>query len=248
MMTTIQSLAETIHKADKIAVMTGAGISTASGIPDFRSKGGIYDNKELQVERILSESYYYAQPKSFWTYFKQIFHFNAMGGYEPNLGHIWLKELEDAGKQVTVITQNVDGLHRKAGSSAVLEVHGTLTSAFCPKCRREYDYPYLLREEVPRCEKDGFILKSDVVLFEGRVKHMEEAYAAACSSDLFLVLGSSLTVYPLKELPRYASGESGIATAIVNRDATDMDHLFQYVIHDDIVAVFEEMKLLSAHF
>lgn len=243
-MGSVEQLAKAISEAKRIAVLTGAGISTASGIPDFRSKGGLYDNTELPVERILSESYYYSQPKQFWTYFKQIFHFNAMGGYKPNLGHLWLKELEDAAKEITVITQNVDGLHRRAGSSNVFEVHGTLTNAFCPKCRREYDYNDLLREEVPRCEADGFILKSDVVLFEGRVKHMEEAYEAACAADLFLVLGSSLTVYPLKELPNYVSRQRGIRTAIINRDATDMDSLFDYVIHDDIVAVFEQMKQL----
>jgi len=245
-MTKVMQLAEAINKAKTIAVLTGAGISTASGIPDFRSKGGLYDNSELQVERILSESYYHSNPKQFWAYFKQIFHFNAMGGYEPNLGHTWLKELEDSGKQVTIITQNVDGLHRRAGSSHVLEVHGTLDLAYCPKCQREYEYDELLRDEIPRCEKDHFILKSDVVLFEGRVKHMEEALEAACSADVFLVLGSSLTVYPLKELPYYVNRTSGITKAIINRDPTDMDDLFDYVIQDDITSVFTTVKSILA--
>ncbi|MFD0589122.1 NAD-dependent protein deacylase [Paenibacillus sp. GCM10027627] len=232
-------LARKLQEAQSITVFTGAGISTASGIPDFRSRGGLYD-LELPVERIVAESFFYQKPKLFWTHFKSIFHFQNIGNYKPNDGHIFLRELEQAGKQVTIVTQNVDGLHRRAGSGHVLEVHGTLQTAHCPKCRRTYEFEHLIKEEIPRCEQDDFILKPDVVLFEGSVKHLEEAFAAAAHADLFLALGTSLNVYPVKELPRYAKG--GLGKAIINREPTDMDGLFDAVIHDDIVDVFSRIR------
>ena len=240
-MNTIEQLANAFDQATRITVLTGAGISTASGIPDFRSRGGLYDGR-LSVEAILSETYFHQNPKTFWTYFKDIFGIHALGGYEPNGGHLFLRELELEGKDVTIVTQNVDGLHRKAGSSRVLEAHGTIHTAHCPKCGAPYGLEHLLSEDVPRCSKDGFILKPDVVLFEGRVKHIEEAVAASEESELFLALGSSLKVYPVKELPRYAKHARSAALAIVNREPTEMDGLFDIVIHDDIVEVFDQIR------
>lgn len=241
MMNAFEQLAKAFDKASHITVLTGAGISTASGIPDFRSRGGLYDGR-LSVEAILSETYFHQKPKMFWTYFKEIFGFHALGQYEPNGGHLFLRELELEGKEVTIVTQNVDGLHRKAGSSRVLEAHGTIHTAYCPKCGAAYGLEHLLSEEVPRCGKDGFILKPDVVLFEGRVKHIEEAVAASEDAELFLVLGSSLKVYPVKELPRYARRSEGATLAIVNLEPTDMDGLFDIVIHGDIVNTFNQLR------
>lgn len=242
-MNDMKQLASAFDKANRIAVLTGAGISTASGIPDFRSRGGLYDGR-LSVEAILSESYFHQKPKAFWTYFKDIFGFHSLDQYEPNSGHRFLRELELEGKEVTVITQNVDGLHRKSGSKHVLEAHGTVDSAHCPKCGSAYGHEHLLGEEVPRCRKDGFILKPDVVLFEGRVKHIEEAFAASEEAELFLVLGSSLKVYPVNELPRYARRSRSATLAIVNREPTDMDSLFDIVIHGDIVDTFDQIRAL----
>ncbi|RJE85164.1 NAD-dependent protein deacylase [Paenibacillus sp. 1011MAR3C5] len=232
-----EQLTEALYQAKSIAVLTGAGISTASGIPDFRSRGGLYDQK-LDVETILSETYYHRHPKTFWTYFKTIFHFQAIQQYEPNLGHLFLHELEQAGKEVTIITQNVDGLHSKAGSSRILDVHGSIHTAYCPKCRTAYGLEHLISEDVPRCAKDGFILKPDVVLFEGMVKHLEEAFDAAAKADLFLAIGTSLKVYPVKELPRYSKGRR----ALLNREATEMDGLFDIVVHGDIVETFRTVQ------
>ena len=114
-----ETLARMLNEGRRIAVLTGAGISTDSGLPDFRSKGGIFDN-ELRVEDILSESYFHAQPKRFWEHFKSIFRFEELHQCKPNAGHLLLKELEEKGKEVVVITQNIDGLHGKAGSRRVL--------------------------------------------------------------------------------------------------------------------------------
>jgi len=236
-MNPIEQMAEALKQAKRIAVLSGAGISTASGIPDFRSRGGVYD-QELDVETIFSESYYHRHPKTFWTHFKTIFHFHAIRQYEPNLGHLFLRELEQAGKQVAIITQNVDGLHSKAGSSRILDVHGSIHTAHCPKCRTAYGLEHLISEEVPRCGKDGFILKPDVVLFEGMVKHLEEAFEEAAEADLFLAIGTSLKVYPVKELPRYSKGRR----ILLNREATEMDGLFDIVVHGDIVETFQAIQ------
>lgn len=193
----LAKLAEAISSAKHIVVLSGAGISTASGIPDFRSENGIYTKVE-RVEYLLSETYYHQQPKEFWISFKDIFQLQHMDSYEPNAAHALLAELEKLGKQVTIVTQNVDGLHRKAGSTHILEVHGTIASSHCPKCKTSYPLAHVLQQDVPRCTNDNFILKPDVVLFEGRVQHLEEAYEAAQHCDLFLTLGSSLEVYPIK--------------------------------------------------
>ena len=240
-MTMLDQLVEQIRQANYITVLSGAGISTASGIPDFRSPNGIY-SKVNNVEYLLSEGYYATHPKDFWTNFKDIFLMERMQQYEPNPAHTMLAELEALGKKVTIITQNVDGLHRKAGSQHILEAHGSIDHAHCPKCKRSYKLPYVMAEKIPRCEHDNFILKPDVVLFGGMVRHLPEAYEASEQCDLFLTLGSSLQVYPVKELPFYANRASQPKLAIINYEATDLDYLFDIVIHDDLVASFNYIK------
>jgi len=241
----IEQLAAAIASASSITVLSGAGISTASGIPDFRSDNGIY-TKHDNVEYLLSEGYYNREPKQFWISFKHIFQLQEMHKYQPNAAHYFLAKLEQQGKKVTIVTQNVDGLHRKAGSSHILEAHGSIDHAHCPKCKRVYPLSYVLEKPVPRCEDDEFILKPDVVLFGGRVRHLDEAYEAAAHCDLFLTLGSSLEVYPVKELPHYAAQSKQTTTAIINLQPTALDRHFDFVLHQELVAVFTELeKLLS---
>lgn len=235
----INKLKQALDEATSICVLSGAGMSTASGIPDFRSKDGIY-TKFNNVEYLLSESYYYRSPKQFWESFKAIFYMNNIHSYEPNIGHKWLAELEKDNKKVTIVTQNIDGLHRKAGSTHIYEVHGTISSAHCPKCKKTYPLTHLLQEDVPRCTVDHMILKPDVVLFEGQVHHLKEAFLAAEQCDLFITLGSSLQVYPIKQLPLLAK-QAGVKTAIINMEPTEMDHLFDFVIHDDITKVAQSL-------
>lgn len=240
-MSMLEQLVEQIKQAKRITVLSGAGISTASGIPDFRSPNGIY-SKVNNVEYLLSETFYTKQPKDFWVSFKDIFLMDRMQQYEPNIAHIVLAELEASGKEVTIITQNVDGLHRKAGSNHILEAHGSIDSAHCPKCKRSYDLNYVMFHHIPRCEHDNFILKPDVVLFGGMVRHLEEAFTASEQCDLFLTLGSSLQVYPVKELPFYANRSAQARSAIINYEATELDYLFDIVIHDDLVSSFKYIK------
>lgn len=235
----IHKLKQAINEATSICILSGAGMSTASGIPDFRSKEGIY-TKFKNVEYLLSESYFYRSPKQFWESFKAIFYMNNIHTYEPNIGHKWLAQLEKSNKQLTIVTQNIDGLHRKAGSTHIYEVHGTISSAHCPKCKKAYQLNHLLEHDVPRCIDDNMILKPDVVLFEGQVNHLNEAFLAAEQCELFITLGSSLQVYPIKQLPLLAK-RANVKSAIINLEPTEMDGLFDIVIHDDITKVAQAM-------
>lgn len=238
----LEPMVQWIQSSRNITVLSGAGISTASGLPDFRSRGGIYDN-HLNMEAILSESYFYSKPKQFWVYFKEIFQFEQLEQYKPNLGHHFMRRLEEEiGKNVTVVTQNIDGLHQQAGSSQVLEVHGTLNYASCPRCRRQYDRKHLLQETIPRCAEDGFILKPEVVLFGGGVKHMEASFEAAYGADLFIAIGTSLLVSPVNGLPAYAARNHNSRKVLINREPTSMDSLFDLVIHADIVDTVEQLQ------
>lgn len=227
-----RTLADMINNSRKVVFLTGAGISTESGIPDFRSSGGIYANGN--VEQYISRYFYNKSPKEFWKHFKEIFQLKMLGNYEPNNGHLFIKELEDSGKEITVLTQNIDGLHQKAGSKHVLELHGTLRTAHCPKCSRVYNLEYTLREDVPRCEQDGFILDTDVVLFGDAIKHFEEAIDAVETCDLMIVMGSSLNVTPVNSFPEYAQESWTTQLAIINMEETIKDRYFDVVIHDKI--------------
>lgn len=236
----IQKLAEYIKKAKKIAVLTGAGISTESGIPDFRSQSGVW-TKGINREKIISRPYFDANPVHFWEAFKEIFQIKLMGDYKPNYGHVFLTELEQMGKHVTIVTQNVDGLHEDAASSNVIEVHGTIKKAICLKCQAEYEIDHIIANEVPYCSC-GSVLKPKVVLFGDFVTEYDRAIAAVCESDFFMVLGSSLKVYPIANLPAYLSNDPKITKAIINREPTDKDAYFQVVIHDSIGDTLKRVK------
>jgi NAD-dependent deacetylase len=203
-MDAIKQLAERITQAETITVLTGAGMSTESGIPDFRSQNGIYEQEE-QVEYFLSEYYFAKHPVDFWHRFKRIFSLKLMGTFSPNSGHIFLRELEEMGKRVTILTQNIDGLHTKAGSTNVIDLHGTLQTATCPACGEQYDLAFINSQEVPTCQKNACReqLKPDVVLFGGIVPRIDEAFAIAAESDVLLAMGTSLEVTPVNRIPIY---------------------------------------------
>ncbi|MFE5321534.1 NAD-dependent protein deacylase [Paenibacillus sp. NPDC056579] len=241
----LDELAQVLQSRNKITVLTGAGISTASGIPDFRSQGGIYkSNSNLMVEDILSETFYISNPELFWKYFKDIFRLNTLQNIKPNPGHLFFKELEEMGKEVTIITQNVDGLHTEAGSKNILEVHGNVRKARCPNCKMEFGLEYLQHKNIPQCSNDGTVLKPDIVLYEGRVKHVEDAYKATCEAEVFLAVGTSLQVYPIKELPRYIQKAHNIYKVLINLEPTPMDSLFNLIVHDDINTTFQKINRL----
>ncbi|PLS18877.1 NAD-dependent protein deacylase [Bacillus sp. M6-12] len=244
----IEQLSKWIQESNNLVVFSGAGMSTSSGIPDFRSTNGLW-KAETNREYYISKGYYQSNPKDFWQKFKEIFQLKLMGDYQPNEGHYFLKELEDMGKNVTILTQNVDGLHTDAGSSHVIELHGTIKTATCPKCKTQYGLDYINNHDIPRCNKPnkknntcGFILKPDVVLFGDAVRGYKEAEEAINACSLFVVLGSSLEVYPVNNLPQYARYDENTKLTIINREATKKDRLFDLVLHEDIVATLSKVK------
>lgn len=188
-----------LEKAKKITVLTGAGASTESGIPDFRSANGLY--ADANVEMYLSRGYYNRSPKEFWKHYKEIFQINTFHQYKPNRGHRFLAELEEQGKDITILTQNIDGLHQLGGSKHVIDLHGTLQTAHCPKCKAGYDLQYMIDHEVPRCEKCNFILNPDVVLYGDTLPQYQNAVKRLYETDVLIVMGTSLKVQPCRFIP-----------------------------------------------
>ena len=235
-----ETAAKMITDASSVAVLTGAGVSTASGIPDFRSTTGLWTADEAR-EYYISNHYFHKDPVDFWQKYKDIFRVKLLKDYGPNHVHRYLRYLEVHGKQITVITQNVDGLHTLAGNERVIEYHGTLNSATCPNCGRSYDLPFLLETDTPICEKCGHVLKPDVVLFGDPITEHDSAEKAIQQSELVLVLGTSLLVSPFNLLPEYANS-LGKPSILINREPTVMDELFDVVIHDDLSKAIQQLQ------
>lgn len=232
----INKLKEALNEARKIVFFSGAGISTASGIPDFRSAKGIFTNN-LQAEEIVSHSYFMSHPKEFYDFYR-----NKMVFKEalPNLGHEYIAKLETE-KDVTVITQNIDGLHKIAGSHNVVELHGTIFSNTCMKCHKKYGLDAILRdEEIPFCTCGG-IIKPDVVLYEEALNEedIEKAIRAIEEADTLVILGTSLSVYPASGFIRFFKGRNLI---LINKSETSADNYADIVIHDDINKVFQALN------
>lgn len=199
---------ERVDAAQNIVFFGGAGVSTESGIPDFRSVDGLYNQKyDLPPETILSASFFYAHTEKFYKfYFDKMIARNA----KPNRAHIKLAEWERQGKLAAVITQNIDGLHHAAGSKAVYELHGTTLTNHCLNCGKAFDLEYLLKTapDVPHCDKCGGVVKPDVVLYEESLPPaaVEGAIDAITRADMLIVGGTSLTVYPAAGLIHYYRG------------------------------------------
>jgi len=239
----IFELQKLIDDAKHIVVITGAGISTASGIPDIRSANGAANNKDLikkykyGYETIVSHTFFMKRPEEFYTYYKEQMIFKDA---KPNIAHKYLAKLEQR-KDVTIITQNIDGLHTVAGSKNVIEFHGSTQRNTCMDCGEKYSLDYVLSHKgVPHCEKCGGIIKPDVVLFEESIDYqaIHESVAATQRADLLIVIGSSLVVYPAAGIPNYFNGNNIV---IINRDPTPLDGYAKIVIHDDIKEVFNKL-------
>ncbi|MFJ6205250.1 NAD-dependent protein deacylase [Bacillus pumilus] len=234
------ALSEKLTQASHIMVLSGAGMSTESGIPDFRSTGGLWTEDTARMEA-MSRSYFLSHPQQFWPKFKELFQMKMSGEYEPNSGHTFLASLEKQGKHVDIFTQNIDGLHKKAGSQHVYELHGSIQTATCPSCQATYELPYLLQEEVPVCLKVssdgrtcGRVLKTDVVLFGDRVKHFDQVEKSLQRADLLLVMGTSLEVAPARYIPEDAAQNPSIFKVMMNLSETEYDPLFDLVFHERI--------------
>ena len=233
-----------IKEAKHIVVISGAGISTPSGIPDIRSENGAANNVDLikkykyGYETIVSHTFFMNKTEEFYRYYKeQMIYKNA----RPNIAHKFFANLEGS-HRVTIITQNIDGLHIQAGSKDVVEFHGSVLRNTCLKCGKHFDLEYVMSHKgVPHCDACGGIIKPDVVLFEEGID--EEAISrslnALNNADLLIVVGSSLNVYPAAGLVPYYRGNRSI---LINRDVTPLDHYFKLVIHDDIIKVIEELE------
>lgn len=210
-----------IRGARRIAVLTGAGMSTAAGVPDFRGPQGMYVTRRYDPETVFDIRYFDRDPLPFYQFSRDFL--SVLDGIEPTFTHRFLAGLESAGADVVVMTQNIDGLHRKAGSRRVLPLHGDYGSAHCRGCGFAYSGAELLdfmgRAEVPLCARCGGVVKPDVVFFGEQVRHIVEADRAVAESDLLLVLGSSLTVYPAAALPYSAGGE----VVVVNRGTVGVE-------------------------
>ena len=237
----IEELNRMIEESNNIVFFGGAGVSTASGIPDFRGKDGLYkrENKyDYPPEYLLSSRCFYEYPKLFYEYYKE--NMNCLK-YEPNIVHKVLKKLEDEGKLKAVITQNIDGLHSKAGSKTVYEIHGTVNVNHCIKCNKEYDGEYIFKDnDIPKCSCGG-IIKPDVVLYGEMLPDddFSNSIKAIYNADMLIVAGTSLTVYPASSLVNYFNGRYLV---IINNDKTNYDEKADLVINDDLVKVFKKIK------
>ncbi len=235
----IDELINLINHSNNIVVFTGAGVSTSSGIKDFRSKDGLYNMKyKYPVELILSHTFFINDTEEFYRFYKD--KFNCV--YKrPNICHKYLKKLEDLGKLKGIITQNIDGLHTKAGNKNVIEFHGTIYKNHCTKCNKFYDAKYVFEsKKIPLCECGG-IIKPDVVLYEEppNTSDIDESIKYIQKSDVLIVIGSSLSVYPVSGLINYYRGNKLV---IINRDKTTYDFLANLVINDELDHVFNELN------
>ena len=229
----IKALAKDIQAAKIVAAFTGAGISAESGIPTYRGEGGLWT--KYDSSKYASISYFLQDPSYYWNFFKDV-RYPILKKVKPNKAHVALYELENIGKLKTVITQNIDGLHQEAGSSSVIELHGTTRTIICMDCSEKYtigDAFIKLEEHIPPlCSKCQGILRPDVVFFGEMLdpEVLENAYAAA-SCDLMLAVGSSLVVYPAADIPMRAK-RAGAKLAIINIGGTPLDPVADHVISE----------------
>ena len=234
----IQTLKHWVAESSRIVFFGGAGVSTESGIPDFRSVDGLYNQKfEYPPEKIISRSFYDADPEYFFRFYKD----KMMPlGYEPNITHRVLAQWEQEGKLSAIVTQNIDGLHQKAGSENVLELHGCVLRNFCTQCRKFHDAEFVQNSDgIPRCSCGG-IVKPDVVLYEEGLDEetIERSICAIMDADLLIVGGTSLTVYPAAGLINYYRGNRLV---LINRDETPYDHRADLVFHQSLGSIFSEL-------
>ena len=234
------TLQEMIDESQKIVFFGGAGVSTESGIPDFRSVDGLYHQKyDYPPETILSHSFFTEKPEEFYRYYRDKL---LPDGVLPNKAHQALARLEEAGKLLAVVTQNIDGLHQAAGSKRVYELHGSVHRNYCQVCGKFYDAAYIkTHAPLPLCECGGLI-KPDVVLYEEGLDDdtVDGAVCAIASADMLIIAGTSLAVYPAAGLVRYFRGKHLV---LINRDATPMDRQAELVLHEKVGEVLGSLRI-----
>jgi NAD-dependent deacetylase len=237
----IDGLKRIIETSNNIVFFGGAGVSTESGISDFRSENGIKKTVELygdSPEIILSHEYFFTKTEEFYKYYKEnIIHKSA----KPNYAHLTISELENKEKIKAVITQNIDGLHQKAGSENVLELHGTITKNYCENCKAEYNLDYIINSKnIPLCEKCGEIVKPDVVLYQEPLNNdiMNKSIEYISNAETLIIGGTSLVVYPAAGLIQHFNGKNLI---LINKSKTPYDNYANLVINESIGEVFKKI-------
>ena len=246
MINSVTILQQLINKSKKIAFFGGAGVSTESGIPDFRSIDGLYQQKwKYPPEQIISHSFFEYDPVEFYRFYRE--KLVPSKEIQPNAAHYKLTELEEKGKLIGVVTQNIDGLHQKAGSKKVFELHGSTLRNYCTKCGAFYDEQFILQSEnapdkLPHCTKCGGLVKPDVVLYEEGLDDaiVNGAIDAISNADTLIIGGTSLVVYPAAGLINYFKGENLV---LINKSQTSCDHKATLVIHQPIGQVLGQIKV-----
>ena len=234
----LEILKQWIAESQRIVFFGGAGVSTESGIPDFRSVDGLYNQKfEYPPETIISHSFFLRKPEYFFRFYREKM---LPLGYEPNITHKTLAKWEAEGKLSAVVTQNIDGLHQKAGSGRVYELHGSVLRNYCMRCGKFYPAEFVKDcDGVPKCSCGGTV-KPDVVLYEESLngRTLENSIEAIENADLLMVAGTSLTVYPAAGLINYYRGNRLV---LINRDATPFDPDADLVLHESLGTVFSQL-------
>ena len=240
-MDAIEQFLQWVKESDNIVFFGGAGVSTESGIPDFRSVDGLYNQQyDYPPETILSHSFYRSKPEEFYRFYRnKMLCLDA----EPNITHIKLAELEKAGKCKGIVTQNIDGLHQKAGSKNVMELHGSVLRNYCEHCNAFMSAEDILHSEgVPRCKECGGPVKPDVVLYEEGLnqKTLQDAVYYISHADMLIVGGTSLAVYPAAGLIDYYNGDRLV---LINKSATPMDQRADLLIQEGLGSVFSQIEV-----
>lgn len=237
-------LKKLIDASKKIVFFGGAGVSTESGIPDFRSEKGLYnavENYGRSPEELISYSFFIREPETFYEYYRDNLIYQDV---KPNKAHLALADLENQGKLSAIVTQNIDGLHQLAGSKNVFELHGSVLKNYCMDCGAKYDLDYIMNRDqpVPLCSKCGGTVRPDVVLYEEALddKVMREAVKAISEADTLIVGGTSLVVYPAAGLINYFRGDNLI---LINKSSTQYDSMAKLVINDSIGKVLGQVVL-----
>jgi len=237
-MSKLETLKQWIAESNRMVFFGGAGVSTESGIPDFRSVDGLYRQKfEYPPEAIISHSFYERRPEYFFRFYREKM---LPLGFEPNITHRTLAQWEADGKLAAVVTQNIDGLHQKAGSKTVYELHGSVLRNYCTRCGKFHNAEFVRDcSGIPKCSCGGTV-KPDVVLYEEQLDGdtLEKSIAAIQNADLLMVAGTSLTVYPAAGLVRYYPGSRLV---LINRDETPYDSHADLVFHESLGKIFEQL-------
>lgn len=239
----IETFKEQIKESQHIVFFGGAGVSTASGIPDFRSSNGLFVKSlgtHYSAEEVVSHDFFMNHPKEYFDFhFKYLVYTKA----KPNKAHHYLSELENQGKDVTIITQNIDGLHQMAGSKHVLELHGTVLDNYCLTCKKHYSIEELERDVdgIPRCNIDQGIVRPNIVLYQEGLnqKVIQQSVEALSKADMLIVAGTSLVVYPAAGLINYYQGNRFV---VINKSKIQTGRLKGLVFNESIIDVFDQLS------